>query len=97
MIGERLRELREVRNWSQTDLANRLKITRAAVNAWEMEVSNPSIAILIRLSDIFNVTTDYILGLNKKYCFNTANLSKNDIRLVCELIDSLSEKQQHKQ
>ena len=93
MLGEKIRDLRESRNWSQTDLANRLKITRAAVNAWEMNVSNPSIAMLIRLSDIFSVTADYILGLNKKRSFNIDKLSKNDLRLICELIDSLSEKE----
>lgn len=92
MIGKKIRELRENRNWSQSDMANRLKITRAAVNAWEMNVSNPSIDMLIRLADIFNVTTDHILGLNKNCCLDVTKLSKNDFHLICELVDSLSSK-----
>ena len=50
MIGERIKDLREKLNMTQTALARRLGLSRSAVNAWEMGVSIPSVPYLDRKS-----------------------------------------------
>lgn len=91
MIDEKIRELRETHNWSQAELAHRLGITRAAVNAWETGISYPSIPILVKLAKVFNVTTDFLLSIDKTENINVRNLSKKDLHFVYELIDRLAD------
>ena len=64
MLSQRVRELRLANSWSQVELANRLNIAKQTVSNWENDNIQPSIEMLIRLSRIFNVTTDYLLGLD---------------------------------
>lgn len=92
MIDETIRKLRESRNWSQADLANQLNITRAAVNAWETGISNPSIPILVKLAEVFKVTTDYLLGIDTTEKIILYNLTKDDIHFVYEMVNHLATK-----
>ena len=63
MLGERINELRCSIGWNQVELAKRLGVTKQTVSNWENENIQPSIEMLVRLSAIFHVTTDYLLGL----------------------------------
>ena len=63
-ISERIKELREKQNITQSSLAKKLNITRSAVNAWEMGISIPNVEKLVELSSLFNVSVDYLLGVN---------------------------------
>ena len=63
-ISERIKELREKQNITQSSLAKKLSITRSAVNAWEMGISIPNVEKLVELSSLFNVSVDYLLGVN---------------------------------
>ena len=60
--GERIRELRKNRHMSQQDLADLLDVSKVAVSQYEREVRKPDLNTLTALSDIFNVSSDYILG-----------------------------------
>ncbi len=65
--GERLYELRIKNNMSQGNLADKLNISRQTVSKWENNICMPDTEKLIQLSEIFNVSTDYILkGEDKK-------------------------------
>ena len=63
MLGVRIQELRNAHGWSQVELAKRLGVAKQTVSNWENENIQPSIEMLLRLSKIFGVTTDYMLGL----------------------------------
>lgn len=65
IIGERIKMLRESHNLSQAALAKRLGITRSSVNAWELGLNVPSTQYIIELSEIFKVSTDYLLCVAK--------------------------------
>ena len=64
-IGQTIKELRKECNMSQTELANKLFISQDTVSLWERGKSNPDIEMLIELTKIFNVSSDYLLGLEK--------------------------------
>ena len=59
---ERLKELRTERNLSQQELGKSLNVTKMAVSHWEKGHSEPSILQLIFLSDLFEVSVDYLVG-----------------------------------
>lgn len=60
-LSIRLQELRKEANLSQEQLAEKLGLSRQAISKWESEQSNPDINNIIKLSKIYNVSTDYIL------------------------------------
>lgn len=63
--AERIKELREKNNLTQSDLARRLNITRSSVNAWEMGISIPSTERIVELCLLLHTTADYLLGLEQ--------------------------------
>ncbi len=60
-FGERIYELRNKNNMSQGDLADKLEVSRQTVSKWENSMCKPEADKLIQLSEIFNVSIDYIL------------------------------------
>ena len=61
-FGDRLIKLRKKSNMTRSDLAKVLKLTYSAVSKYETDMRKPDQDILIKLADLFNVTTDYLLG-----------------------------------
>ena len=59
--GDRISMLRRSRDYSQEELAEMCGVSRQAVSKWESEQSLPEIEKIMSLSEIFGVTTDYIL------------------------------------
>ena len=64
MLGTRIKELRKAFGLSQVQLAMRMEVTKQTISNWENENIQPSIDMLVGLSNVFNVTTDYLLGLD---------------------------------
>lgn len=60
-LHERLRELRKKAGYSQEALAEALDVSRQAVSKWESGTTNPDINNLIRLGELYQVSTDFIL------------------------------------
>lgn len=74
MFGDRLKELRKNKNLSQEKLGEFLGVSSNAVYSWEVGRSQPSIEIITKLADYFNVTTDYLLGFNQNDLDNMEKL-----------------------
>ena len=94
MTSERIKTLRERKGLTQSTLARMIGITRSSVNAWEMGISTPSTKYLVELAMIFNVSTDYLLGLEATSSINTDGLSEEDILAVHMLVEQLRKKNQ---
>lgn len=60
-IADRISELRRSRELSQEELAEMTGVSRQAVSKWESEQSVPEMDKVVTLSEIFGVTTDYLL------------------------------------
>ncbi|MBT2217505.1 helix-turn-helix domain-containing protein [Virgibacillus dakarensis] len=65
-FGERLKEEREKRGWSQTYLAEKIHVSRQSVSKWETGKNYPSIEVIIDLSDLFGITVDELLRSDKE-------------------------------
>lgn len=60
-IGERIYELRKKNNMSQDDLADELETSRQTISKWENNMNTPEPDKIIRLCEVFSVSSDYIL------------------------------------
>lgn len=61
MLGARIAALRRAAGWSQAELALQLKISTSAVGMYEQGRREPSLALVVAMSSVFRVTTDYLL------------------------------------
>ena len=64
-IGKNIRDLRKEMGISQTVLAEKLCTTQDTISLWELGKSYPDVLSLVALAKFFNVTTDYLLGLEE--------------------------------
>ena len=66
-FGNALKTLRLREDMTQAQLAQKLSLTKSVISAYETGLRLPSYDVLIQIAKIFNVTTDYLLGLERKY------------------------------
>lgn len=92
MIAEKVKFLREQKQMTQTDLAKKLNITRSSVNAWEMGISVPSTQYIVELANLFSVSTDYLLGVEKTSTIDISGLTEKDIEIIYSLAEHLKTK-----
>ena len=60
--SQRIKELRKTRGWSQQVLADKLDVNKVTVSQYERGIRKPDINVVTALCDIFNVSSDYLLG-----------------------------------
>ena len=92
MIAEKVKKLREQKGLSQAELARLLGITRSSVNAWEMGISVPSTQYIVDLAGVFDISTDYLLGVDSSSTISVTGLTDSDILLVHSIIEHLKNK-----
>lgn len=63
IFQERLKELRKEKGLLQKDLAQKLKTTNSSISDWEKGRSQPDLQTLANLARFFEVSVDYLLGL----------------------------------
>lgn len=61
ILAEKIMMLRKKNGWSQEDLASELEVSRQAVSKWESGASIPDLDKILKLSQLFGVSTDYLL------------------------------------
>lgn len=64
-FSDNLKRLRKLNNYSQGDLAEKLKTTQQNISLYERGVVAPSIETLTQLADCFKVTVDYLIDYKK--------------------------------
>lgn len=62
IFSEKVSELRKKNGWSQEELAEKLGVSRQAVSKWESASSIPDVDKIMKLSQIFSVSTDFLLN-----------------------------------
>ncbi|SHN87981.1 helix-turn-helix domain-containing protein [Desulfitobacterium chlororespirans] len=69
-VGQRIKELRKEKRLTQQALAKYLDISQQAIVRWESGTSEPSSSKLAKLCQVFNVSSDYVLGLTENSLSN---------------------------
>lgn len=60
-IGERIKESRKQKALTQQELAEQLNVSRSAVSNWEVGRNYPDLDLIVRLSDLLEITLDHLL------------------------------------
>ena len=61
ILADKIIEERKKNGWSQEELASKLGVSRQAVSKWESAGSIPDLKRILQMSELFGVTTDYLL------------------------------------
>lgn len=61
ILEEKIMELRKKNGWSQEELAEKIHVSRQSVSKWESSASIPDLSKILLLSQVFGVSTDYLL------------------------------------
>lgn len=79
-LSRKIVSLRKQRGWNQEDLAERCDVSRQSVSKWESGSSIPDMSKILLLSNVFNVTTDYLLkdSFEDEY----GNLDEEELEIV---------------
>ena len=92
MLNKRISELRTSFGWTQVQLAQKIEVTKQTISNWENDNIQPSIDMLIKLSKIFNVSTDYLLGLTPTNSINVDGLPTEFVSHIVQIIDDYKAK-----
>lgn len=88
-IGLKIRQLRVQRNMSQISLAQQLGVSKSVISSYENGVHLPPYDVLIQISRIFNVSTDYLLGVNTNKSINVDGLTDTQIEALTKIVNEL--------
>lgn len=80
----RIKQLREEKKMTQVRLSIELGVTQVTVSGYEIGKSLPSVSILLKMSELFGVSCDYILGVSEIRTIMKGIKSDSDIELVSE-------------
>ena len=89
MLNKRIKQLRIERGLSQVDLAEKLGVSKQSISNWENDNIQPSIEMLLKISRIFSVSTDYLLGEDSREFIEITGLKKQYIAHIQQIIDDI--------
>ena len=93
MIGERLSELRQDLGLTQQELADKLSISVHTVSSYERNISTPDDEMKKKMSQMFDVSIDYMLGMTDNQL--AVNQAKSQVLLLQNLPDTAMKELNH--
>ncbi len=91
-FSKRLRELRMSMHLQQEQVARLVGVNKNAISTYENDMRQPSYDILLRLANLYRVTTDYLLGQTNNRSVDLTNLTEEEAALICDLVKQMSKK-----
>lgn len=82
----KLKELRTQAGMTQKQLGTQLGVTKSVISYYELQERMPSPEILVKLASIFHVSTDYLLGIEKKPVIDVSGLKAEDVTILKQII-----------
>lgn len=95
-FGNRLKELRLHSGLTQKQLADQIGVTKSVISYYELQERTPSPDVLIKFSSVFHVTSDYLLGIERKKTLDITGLDDEDEKVLRTLVEHFRKKNQHK-
>lgn len=86
-LGNIIKNLRTDKHMTQAEFAERLGVTKSAVSSYENGSRLPSYDVLIKMSRIFKVSLDNLLGCSVNTTIDTTGLTRKQINMIQEMVD----------
>ena len=90
MLGDVIKRLRTSHNLNQVQLAKSLNVSKQTVSNWENINILPSIDMLVKLSDFFSVSTDYLLELDNRKFIEVTGLTDTQLAHIQQIIKDIT-------
>lgn len=91
-LGNRLKKLRLDKQLKQWQMADLIGVNKKQISAYENDTRQPSYDILVRIAQIFSVSTDYLLGCRLTRTIEAEGLTTAEFHRVNQLVSSMVEK-----
>lgn len=91
-FGNRLKTLRVQNQYTQSQLAERIGVTKSVISAYENGLRMPSYDVLLSIAGIFKVSTDFLLGRQQQTGLDLSGLSAGEISALKRLIREMQKK-----
>lgn len=88
-VCKHIRELRTKRGLTQVELAGMLGVSKSVISSYENGVHLPPYDILIKLSNLFGVSCDYLIGASESNYISTDGLTDKQVQAIQSIIDEL--------
>ena len=94
MFADRVKYLRQSRELNKVQFAQKMGVTKQSVSNWENDNIMPSVEMLEKIADFFNVTADYLLGREDCHysgvqCLDVTGLTPAQIEHIRQIVDDL--------
>ncbi len=93
-LSTRLKQLRMDKRLRQEQVARLVGVSKGAISAYETDIRQPSYDVLIRLTNLYRVSTDYLLGRTDDRSLDISGLTAHEAAIVSELVASMTAKNQ---
>lgn len=90
-FGLRLKELRESKKLSQTEVAARLNVVPSTISGYESNTITPSLEQFTRMAILYNTSLDYMMGFDNRTCFYLDGLSKDQQQAILDVVNRLKD------
>ena len=91
-FGERLKALRKEKRLTQKQLAAMIGVQHSVISFYEVGDRIPSVEVVIKLSSALHVTTDFLLGVEKRDIIDISDLSPGDKILARSMVETIRQK-----
>lgn len=88
-LNDNIKRMRIARGMSQVEFARRIGVTKQCVSNWENDNVIPSIEMLIKIADVFNVRTDLLLGREGDEFIDVSGLTEEQRGHVAIIVKDL--------
>lgn len=95
-FGVRLKALRKEKRLTQKQLASMIGVQHSVISFYEVGDRIPSVEIIIKLAAVLHVSSDYLLGIEKKDTIDISGLSEEDKKLIRSMVNNIREKEEYK-
>ena len=91
-LGEKLKALRTENHLRQDQVARLVNVEKSSISMYETGMRQPSYATLVRLANVFNVSTDYLLGRTNSSPVDLSGLTAAEAAMINQLVTSMTKK-----
>ncbi len=93
-ISEKIQQLRKSNGLSQEQLAEKLDVSRQAISKWESRTSVPDVEKIVLISELFKVSTDYLLkdentvecGVDAQHCVQVPQKQEDNMKKMSVIL-----------
>ena len=91
-FGEILQKLRKDRGLTQAQLANKINKESSIISSYEKNLQSPTFDTVRSFAAIFNVSMDYLSGMEKSTSISTVNMTKQQVQIMKDLAEAFRTK-----